>query len=118
MVSGRPYNLISLSLSIRLLGMKALEELRLLQEAGPSSEAKAAFKNEILPWLKSLLEKQFLEPANRAMEKSLDDGVWPERRMEQGVMRYKPMKLMDDDFREQVVDAYSDWASSIRKLLK
>jgi hypothetical protein len=83
-------------------------------EAATPREAQSAFDREVVP--------RMLEPALAQAKKAimkvmmdLDDGKWPDKKIEYAVMRYKPGTMSDEDFIEGILHAYSDWSQKVFK---
>jgi hypothetical protein len=93
---------------------RIMSEGREVVEASTPREAQSAFDREVVPRL--------LEPAMAQAKKTimkvmmdLDDGKWPDKKIEYAVMRYKPGTMSDEDFMEGILSAFSDWSQKVFK---
>jgi len=75
--------------------------------ASASLEAHKAFVNEVRPLLKDKIDKARME-MSEIME-AIEDGDWRKlpRNMENTLMRYKPSRMTDDEFLEDIYGEFS-----------
>jgi hypothetical protein len=77
--------------------------------------AESAFEQELKDWCISQLE-----PELRKMDKvfmGMKKGKWPEKRMEHGVTRYRPMSQTQEDFMDDVIGYFTSWRQGVRSAL-
>jgi hypothetical protein len=70
-------------------------------------EAESAFDKELKPYFQDLLNVAW-KGISRIID-DIDEGRWPDKRLEYAVMRYKPLSMTDEDFREALFDSYMKW---------
>jgi hypothetical protein len=83
-------------------------------DEGTPREAQSAFDREVVPRMLAPALGQAKKAIMKVMM-DLDDGKWPDKKIEYAVMRYKPGTMSDEDFIEGILSAYSDWASKTFK---
>jgi hypothetical protein len=78
------------------------------KQASVSSEAQRAFDDEVYPRVIAGI----MEQAKREISKEMlgiSNGKWPDEQIEYSVMRHRPMRMMPEDFTDEIMSAFIDW---------
>lgn len=74
-----------------------------------SSAAKRAFEDEVYPRvIGPIMEKAKREISEAMYEISQNE--WPNKNVEYSVMRHRPMRVKQEDFVDEIMDAFIDWS--------
>ncbi len=76
-----------------------------------ADEASDAFKSEIQPFFTNKIKALLDELQDTIFE--IQQGNWPSG-WEYQVLRHKPMKMMNEDFLNAVVEQYIDWSNKVQ----
>jgi hypothetical protein len=73
-----------------------------------SREGEKAFNQELATHLEVILDEAQSEIA-KIMDGIINEGKWPNSRLEYSVMRYKPLSMTDEEFREELYEPFMAW---------